>query len=246
MAEKVSAKSNAAEILDKQLYNRAKKGQYGFIVMSSATDPYLQFEKETQLTRSILQVILKHKFPLHIITKSDLILRDIDLLTEIHKKSKIPHRFMGQLQSGLIVSFSFTTVDDKISKLFESAATPPSVRLATAQTLVQHEFKVGISMMPLLPYLTDTTQSLNEMFAAFKQIGVQYILPATITLFGNENHDSRQLVFRAIKKHYPDLLPKYEKLLGQHDYLPSYYNLAFQRKMDEMSREFEIPLRIAM
>src|SRR5580765_5493213 len=73
MADKLSVKSNAVEILEKQLHNRAKKNQYGIIVLSSATDPYLQFEKELGLTRKILEVILKYRFPVHIITKSDLV-----------------------------------------------------------------------------------------------------------------------------------------------------------------------------
>src|ERR1700752_2951404 len=63
MAEKVSVKENALAILEKQLHNRAKKGQHGVIVLSSATDPYLQFEKEQGLTRGMLELILKYKFP---------------------------------------------------------------------------------------------------------------------------------------------------------------------------------------
>src|SRR5688572_16981310 len=72
MEEKTSVKKNALEVLEKQLKNRAKKGQYGFIVLSSATDPYLQLEKEYGLTRRILELILHYKFPVHMITKSDL------------------------------------------------------------------------------------------------------------------------------------------------------------------------------
>src|ERR1700745_3506626 len=73
MEEKLSMKTNAVELLEKQLSLRAKKNQFGFIVMSSATDSYLQIEKETQLTRKLLEVILKFRFPVHMITKSDLI-----------------------------------------------------------------------------------------------------------------------------------------------------------------------------
>src|SRR5689334_12241142 len=73
MEEKLSVKVNADELLEKQLQLRAKKNQYGFIVLSSATDPYLQFEKAYGLTRRLLEVILKYRFPLHIITKSDLV-----------------------------------------------------------------------------------------------------------------------------------------------------------------------------
>src|SRR4051812_40799020 len=71
MEEKLSVKMNAPELLEKQLRLRAKKNQYGIIVMSSATDPYLQAEKDTQLTRQLLEIILAYRFPLHVITKSN-------------------------------------------------------------------------------------------------------------------------------------------------------------------------------
>ena len=84
MEEKLSVKTNAVELLEKELRARARKGQYGIIVLSSATDPYLQFEKEEEITRGLLEVILQHRFPVHIITRSDLILRDLDLLHRAH------------------------------------------------------------------------------------------------------------------------------------------------------------------
>src|SRR5688572_11017704 len=80
MEEKTSMKENAVELLDNQLALRARKGQYGFIVLASATEPYLQAEKETRLTRNLIEVIAKYKFPVHIITRSDLVIRDLDLL----------------------------------------------------------------------------------------------------------------------------------------------------------------------
>src|SRR5690606_17668411 len=83
LEESLSVKANAIELLEKQLSGRAKKGEYGIIVLSSATDPYLQIEKRYELTRRALEVIARYKFPVHIITKSDLIERDFDLLHEI-------------------------------------------------------------------------------------------------------------------------------------------------------------------
>lgn len=244
MAEKASVKSNALEVLEKQLYNRAKKNQQGFIVMSSATDPYLHFENEQKLTRGMLELMLKYKFPVHIITKSALILRDTDLLHEIDEQATIPAHLNNKIKNGVIISFSFSTIDDQIGRVFESGATPPTVRLQTAKTLIDQGFLTGVSMMPTLPYISDTTHSLNSMFGAFQKIGMKYILPSTITLFGHEPHDSRTLMFRAVKKYYPDLYPKYERLLGKADFLPKYYNDAYLKKMNELSIEYKIPLRI--
>src|SRR5688572_15295225 len=85
MEERLSVKINAIEVLEKQLANQAKKNQHGIIVLSSATDPYLQVEKDLQVTRKMLEVILHYKFPVHIITKSDLVHRDTDLLEKINQ-----------------------------------------------------------------------------------------------------------------------------------------------------------------
>ena len=111
MEEKLSVKTNAVELLDKELHNRAKKGQYGFIVLSSATDPYLHFEKDLGLTRQILEVILKHRFPVHIITRSDLVIRDLDLLRKINKNAILPQDMEGKLAHKVFITFSFSTLE---------------------------------------------------------------------------------------------------------------------------------------
>jgi len=244
MEEKTSIKSNAVELLDKQLAARAKKGQYGFIVMSSATDPYLQFEKEEQITRRILEIILKHRFPVHVITKSDLVTRDFDLLDQINKTAILPKDLENKMKDKVIVTFSFSTIDDEVAKTFEPGATAPSLRLKTLKETIDAGFLSGVSMMPLLPYITDTTESLEKMFSAFKEAGAKYIMPATITLFGNTNSDSKTLVLRAVKKHYPHLSEKYEKLFAGRHELPEYYNKAFYKKMQEMSAKYKIQLKI--
>ncbi|MGZ4062690.1 MAG: radical SAM protein, partial [Bacteroidia bacterium] len=185
MEEKLTAKINAAELLDRQLKLRAAKNQFGIIVLSSATDPYLHFEKELGLTRRLLEIILKHRFPVHIITKSDLVVRDFDLLQQINQEAILPPGLALKTGQKAIVTFSFTTIDDAVSGIFEPGATPPSVRLHTLRKSTEHGFLSGVSMMPLLPYITDTTASLHAMFGAFKNAGASYVMPAGITLFGN-------------------------------------------------------------
>lgn len=238
MEEKLSVKTNAVELLEKQLANRAKKGQYGIIVLSSATDPYLQFEKEEQLTRQILEVILHYKFPVHIITKSDLVIRDMDLLHKIDQQAILPADLQGKLHNGTIITFSFSTTDDAIGHIFEPGATPPSLRLNTLKTVLQEGFRSGVSLMPLLPYITDTGEHLEVMFSTFKDAGVHYIFPATITLFGNDTADSRTMVLRAVAKHYPHLLEKYERFFLNATQMPKYYQGAFYKKTLELSHEY--------
>jgi len=89
MEETLSVKVNAPLILEKQLKRRANKKEYGFILISSSTEPYLPLERKFKLTRRLLEIILKYRFPVHMITKSELVLRDLDILEEIDKKAII-------------------------------------------------------------------------------------------------------------------------------------------------------------
>jgi DNA repair photolyase len=244
MEERASMKSNAVELLDKQLTARAKKKEYGFIVMSSATDPYLHFEEKERLTRRMLEVILKHRFPVHVITKSELVTRDFDLFHEINKNAILPTDLERHMQDRVIVTFSFSTVDDNIGHIFEPGAPAPSLRLKTMQSASDNGFLTGVSMMPLLPYISDTKESLGNIFTAFKAHGAKYIMPSTITLFGEGKGDSKTLVKRAVAKHFPHLLPKYEKFFSASIGVPPHYSKAFNQKMREMSRTHNIRLRI--
>ncbi len=244
MERSLNVKINSIEILERQLHHRAKKGQQGIVVLSSATDPYLQFEQKYQLTRQAIQLLLKYRFPVHIITRSDLILRDIDLLAEIDAKAVIPADLKDKLKRGVIISFSFSMLDDKTARIFEPGATPPSVRLNTLQKIRDSNFLSGVSMMPLLPFISDTTESLHLMFSSFKKAGANYVMPATLTLFGQGKSDSKTLVFRAVQKHYPELLPKYEKYFANSYEMPKYYCDAFYRKMKELAGEYGLPDRV--
>lgn len=240
MEEKLSIKSNAVELLERQLSARARKKQYGIIVLSSATDPYLQIEKTEQLTRSLLEVILHYRFPVHVITKSDLVSRDFDLLQAIDKEAILPDDLCSKLSRKAFLTFSFSTLDDSIAHIFEPGATPPSMRLETLKAAVQAGLYTGVSMMPLLPFITDTTAQLEHMFQVFKSANVDYIFPATLTLQGSESADSKTLVMRAVEKYYPHLLEKYHRFFSSGSQMPLYYRQAFSRKMEEMCRQYEL------
>lgn len=138
--DKLSIKENAVEILDKQLSNLAKKNRHGIIVLSSSTDPYLQLEKERGLTRELLKIILKYKFPVHILTKSDLILRDLDLLSEIEKNAILPVDLQNQLSRKSFITFSFSILNDSIAKIFEPGATSPSLRISALKETLKEGF----------------------------------------------------------------------------------------------------------
>lgn len=240
LAHSLSIKTNAIEVLDRQLTYRAKKNQYGIIVLSSATDPYLQIEKKQELTREALKIIAKHRFPVHIITKSNLIERDFDLLHQIAKTAILPKDLMQKNVSGTIISFSFSTLDNQVAKIFEPGAPTPSSRLKTLNKTIKEGFFTGVSLMPLLPFISDTTEHLNRLFSTFKESKINYILPATITLFGNGKSDSKILMLNAIQKHYPELEKKYANYFKSGHQMPTYYRNAFYKKMEELCSKYEL------
>jgi len=242
LEDSLTVKINATEILERQLALRAKKKQYGFIILSSVTDPYLHIEKRYELTRKALGLIAAYRFPVHIITKSDLVLRDTDLLHDIDKNAVRPAGL--NLDRGCIVSFSFSTMDEKVASVFEPGATPPARRLSALQELSNAGFLSGISLMPLLPFISDTTESLNHMFGQAREAGAHYLMPATLSLYGSGRADSKTLVLDAVRKHYPQLLPRYEAYFRDSQEMPRFYREAFYRKMQELSIQYGIPDRI--
>jgi DNA repair photolyase len=229
MEEKLAVKENALEVLEKQLANRAKKNQHGIIVLASATEPYLQIEKELGLTRKILELILKYRFPVHIITKSDLVRRDFDILKEINQVATLPRDLQDKLKHKVFITFSFSTLNERTGKIFEPGATSPLLRLAALEESVNENFLAGVSLMPLLPAISDTEEELDAMFTAFKQAGARYVMPASLTLFGNGHADSRTLIFRAIHNYFPEKEEFYKKLFERYNIDFSYQNALTKR-----------------
>jgi DNA repair photolyase len=212
------------------------------VVLASATDPYLQPEKELGLTRKLLSVLLQHKFPVHVITKSDLVERDFDLLKKIANQGILPVDLQGKLVTSALITFSFSTLDPDIASIFEPGATPPANRLKTLKSASNNRFMTDVSLMPL-PYLTDTDEELEKMYDAFCDAGAQYIMPASLTLFGDQPHDSLPLMFRAIEKYYPDLLPRYRELY-QDPRQQRQYQRTLQVRTQKFNERFKIPSRI--
>jgi len=240
LAEKIVIKKDAAIILDKQLANRAKKNEYGFIAVGSATDAYMQVEEEIGLTRELLQVILKHRFPVFISTKSTLITRDLEFLKQIDESAILPIDLKQTLNRGVIISFSISTLDEQLAKQLEPGAPLPLQRLEALKQCVENNFLCGVNAMPLLPFISDTDQELEKIIAAAKEYGAKYILTSGLTLFGKDERDSKQLYFRFLRTRYPHLLEKYEMMYGS-VYYPSWkYQNDLKRKTELYCKKYQI------
>ena len=239
MARSMSAKENAIEVLDKQLSLRARKNQHGIIVVSSATEPYLQIEPEQQLARRILERILHYRFPVHVITRSNLVTRDFDLLSEINKNAILPPDLEGKLPAKALITFSFSTLEDDVASIFEPGATPPSQRLACAKETLAAGFYSGISLMPLLPFISDSSEDLEQFYSTFSEIGVKYIFPASITLFGHGPAASKTLTLRAIDRYFPQFTESYNKLFASGYQVDRNYHKAIVNRITQGATEIQ-------
>ncbi len=193
----VLIKVNAIELLRREL---AGKRVIGTIGTGSMNDPYMPLEAEVRLTRRALEAIAAFGFPVHIITKSDLVLRDIDLLEEIGRKTYAA------------VTFTVTTADDPLSKRLEPGAPVSSRRLAALQTLSQHGILTGVTLMPVLPFIEDTEDNIHAIVSLAHTAGAKYILPA----FGMTLRDRQRLYYyKKLDVLFPGLRPRYEQAFGE-------------------------------
>ncbi|MFZ6002253.1 MAG: SPL family radical SAM protein [Bacteroidota bacterium] len=241
MEDKLAYKENAVQLLEKELALRARKSQYGFIVLSSATEPYQLWEEQLQLTRQLLEVILHFRFPVHIITKSTGVVRDFDLLQKINQQAVLPSDLAPVLAHKALVTFSFSTLDDSVARFFEPGATPPSLRLQALEQTVKAGFPAGVSLMPLLPYISDTHEALVNFYSMFKSLGAHYVFPASLTLFGSEAHDSKPLTLRAVRQYRAELAPRYEELYSNDQQLAGSYQREFKKRVGLVRGMYPIP-----
>jgi len=212
MAGTLSAKVNAPDVLEQQLKSRAGKGDYGIVALSTSTEPYIRIEERLKLTRRLLEIILKYRFPVHVLTKSTLVLRDLDLLKEIDKHAILPEDLKQQLKRGLIISFSISTLDEKLSKILEPGAPKPTERLGTMRKCKENGLLTGVCYIPVLPFLSDSEEQLDEMIKTAKEWSADFVLVGALTLFGNKPADCKMLYYKFLERYYPELLPKYKSL----------------------------------
>jgi DNA repair photolyase len=186
----VLVKENALELLEKELRSKRRKGTIG---TGSMNDPYMPIEKKRELTRGALKLIKKYRFPLHVITKGDLVVRDIGLLKEISKVYAA-------------VSFTITASDDKLAKQIEPHAPSSTKRFDAIKKLSDEGIYTGIVLTPILPFITDTEENIEEIVLKAKEAGAGYIL----CWFGMTMREGqREYFYSELDKRFPGLKGKY-------------------------------------
>jgi DNA repair photolyase len=151
------AKSNLGDVLEEQLSKPGYVPQP--IALGVNTDAYQPIERQQRLTRRALEILLRYRHPVHIITKSSLILRDLDLLTELAEQRLVS------------VSISLTTLDDELKRIMEPRAASPSARLRCLRVLSAEGVPVNVMCAPMIPMINDA--ELERLLQAARDAGAQ-------------------------------------------------------------------------
>jgi len=217
----IYVKTNAPELLEKEL----KKAEKDVVALSGVTDPYQPAERKYEITRRILEILRDKKFPVHIGTKSNLVLRDADILSEISKKS------------WCTVSFTITTFDKELLLLLEPFSPPPEMRIKAVRKLAEVGIRAGVDFTPIIPYILDDDDNIREVMRKASENNAEYILPGGgMTLRSNQ----RIRWFKLLKENWPGLVENYEKLYGESQEPDREYVVKINRKAFEICKEFNI------
>ncbi len=184
-------------MLDNEL---GRKRKTGIIATGCMSDPYNPYEKEEKLTREALKVINKHKFGVWITTKSDLIVRDIDILQEISKHSIV------------YITFSITATDDELCKIIEPNVASSSKRFHAMKQLADAGIYTGVWLTPVLPFITDTQRNITDIVRKTFDSGGKYVF----SYFGlTLRRGNREYYYEQLDKKFPNLKQKYISTFGE-------------------------------
>ena len=202
--EDIEVKQNAPELLDAALRSKRKKSMIG---TGSMSDPYMHCEETLGLTRRCLEVILKNGFGAAIQTKSDRILRDIDLLSEINHTAKC------------VVQVTLTTYDDDLCRILEPNVCNTKRRIEVLEEMKKRGIPTVVWLTPILPFINDTAENITAILNECVRVGVKGIIDFGMGMTLREG--DREYYYDALDKHFPGMKERYIKRYGNAYELPS-------------------------
>jgi DNA repair photolyase len=230
----IVVKTNAIEILERELdpRRRRKPLKRSYMLLGGGVgDSYGPVEEKYGLTRRALELIDRFGWPVHILTKSTLVERDIDLLRRFRAHSRA------------MVSFSFSSMEAEICARFEPLAAPPQERLDSMARIRSQGVSVGMFLMPVIPLISDFPEMIDSAIKMGKRAGAQFVIFSPMTLKTGRQKDH---FLHVLKRHFPDLLIEYEVLYPDSDWgHPSrqYSRLVFDL-FHRSAAKHRIPVRI--
>ena len=202
--EDIEVKQNAPELLDAALRSKRKKCMIG---TGSMSDPYMHCEETLGLTRRCLEVILKNGFGAAIQTKSDRILRDIDLLSEINRTAKC------------VVQVTLTTYDDDLCRILEPNVCNTKRRIEVLEEMQKRGIPTVVWLTPILPFINDTAENITAILNECVRVGVKGIIDFGMGMTLREG--DREYYYEALDKYFPGMKERYIKRYGNAYELPS-------------------------
>lgn len=202
--EDIEVKINAPELLEKALRSKRKKCMIGTGAMS---DPYLHAEKNLGLTRRCLELIDEYGFGLSIQTKSDMILRDLDVLKRINKKTKC------------VVQMTLTTADEDLCRIVEPHVCTTKRRAEVLEIMRDEGIPTVVWMTPILPFINDTEENIRDILTYAERAKVYGIITFGMGLTLREG--DREYYYEKLEKHFPGLRARYINAYGNAYEIPS-------------------------
>ncbi len=193
----IFVKENITQVLEKELSSPRWSG--AVINLGGVTDSYQKCEERYQLMRQVLKVMIKHQNPINISTKSDLILRDLDLIKKLSAVAQVA------------IGFTITAADELVRRQIEPYA-PTSERRFTALKKIKQETQAitGLHAMPFLPFITDTEVNIDQLFSRAREVEVDYCLACPVRLMGQTRRTFLDFIRQDYSQYYEDYLKLYK------------------------------------
>jgi DNA repair photolyase len=191
---RIFVKVNAPAVLRSELAKRSWRHEY--VAIGTVTDPYQPLEGTYRLTRGILQALCDYDTPGGLITRSPLVIRDIDVLQQLARKA------------GVSVSISIATLDPALAREIEPTVAPPLQRLRAVRLLADAGITVNVALAPILPQINDTEENIDAVVRAARDAGACNIWHNTLNL----HEVTRDAFFGYLRAKRPELIARYAKL----------------------------------
>ena len=217
----IYVKENLAEVLDKEFRKRSWKGE--MVNLGGVTDSYQPLEKSIAIMPEILKVFIKHKNPLTISTKSDLILRDIALYAQLASLTTVN------------ISVTITTPDESLRKMIEPLGSKSEDRLKVLGEFAKLPVSTGLHLMPVIPTLTDQFDDLEQLFQQAAESHVDYLLTGKLYLRGK----TRPRFMDFMREHYPERFREFSRIFTNEE-AKRRYSQKLHEKIGLLRRKYPI------